>query len=219
MAKFIPAGASPNGSTDQALQFSANQYGGSNFQQHPNNLSSTSPQYVSMNNTVIALDGTFKQLSPLVQAIWNTEALNYAGVAVCGCKAETISGQKLFRLVNFWNTLRGFAWVNIPPPTSVNQGVEIEAVNVAKSPPNPTGYVQLETNMNWNGFWILLNMGKGLTNPFESYGFIGSHLFYITSTTTGQIFYFASPQTKFSYCIFDTAGQPIGTGIIQITEI
>jgi hypothetical protein len=98
------------------------------------------------------------------QSAWNAASTAYAGIAVCGCKGQVITGKKLYRLVNYIKTVKGLALVDTPPPT--DGGFE-QIINVYRFDISWPGGPFI--NIFWGGYdfstTAIFQLGKGLANP------------------------------------------------------
>jgi len=209
MAKIQPGTTDPAGTTQQAIQFSNNRSGSVNMQYHPNNLRSMSPSFVAMNNLVILLDAQYDQLSPTDQALWEISALAYAGMKVCGCLNENISGKKLYRLVNFSGQFLGQPITSTPPPPPLLYPLQLLSIRRTST---GSFFVQITYTPLTDTALLILNSGAGLSAPTLT----------LNAGTSSSIGTFNDPAyawlknkpTGFnvSWCFFSFSAAPAGAG-------
>lgn len=145
------------------------------------------------------------------QADWNSAASAYAGVPVCGCANQTIDGQKLYRLTNYYFTITNQPAVTDPP---VFQDVVIfDTIGFYEfddAHGNPIEF-QLVSPATTVQAAFVLQEGKGLQNyvfglapfPAATSFFPGNHLFNYLAAHL--------PAPPADTCGWLVTGQPIGT--------
>lgn len=133
-----------------------------------NNFSTRSQAYQQMNEQVKNLDTQFKLLPPGPspgpnKLKWKTKAAAHPSTPICGCKYETINGQKLYRSTNFARLAAGLATTDTDPDPAPFDNT-LDYIIIYESPPNPTPSVLLIWQ-NTLGGAVILQLGKGLGNP------------------------------------------------------
>lgn len=141
------------------------------IQKSVNNRTSVTLSYQAMNQAVVVLDATFLAL-PLVgpgqatQQAWDTVSGAWAGIAVCGCKNDTINGQKLFRLSNWIATTKGQAPNTSAPIAMLPNSTGLDGIIYSPNIPFPgTPNIQINRNTAPTQMTYVFQAGLGLANP------------------------------------------------------
>lgn len=131
-----------------------------------NNFRSKSIAFQQMNQQIVQLDESFHRLTPTQQNDWNTEALGYAGVPVCGCTGSRIDGQNLHRLVNYARSMAGLIEILIPADDPNTGGPDNGVVIHYQPPLPPVGEIQILFGAPVTGGGItIFQTGQGNSNP------------------------------------------------------
>lgn len=137
----------------------------------PDNRKTKSPTFHGMNNAIINLDSVFNVLPPSgpsggpYQSSWDLAALSFATVTVCGCDLESINGQKLYRLVNYWNLVAGFPPAQSPPTIPALNPNGLISCQVITDPTDPNHGVYMASSLQPVDSGFIWQIGKGLYNP------------------------------------------------------
>lgn len=212
MAKFEPGTPDPSGTTEQGTQFSALPSGVNQFQRHPNNLRSTVPAYVQMNNSIVELDAEYDTLSSATKLQWELAVGDFSAVTVCACGGLGIDAKKLFRLVNYARQHIGLTPVTIPPGLITLPPVNLAQIERVPGLPAPSTQVRYFVDPTSPSIWLVCNLGEGNGNEWV---YIDASTNTYVALPGEQLFDSVAPlpQGKLvSWCIFDVLGNPMGAG-------
>jgi len=148
------------------------------------------------------------------QTAWNTAAIPYATVKLCGCDENIVTGQKLYRVVNYMSALTGNGTITVPPPFPL-PGTPTEVFLYVLEDIHGTPYeVDIQDELSSSGYWAIIQLGLGLGNPYWFHGptdtiikfFPGDPFFNQLAATANNKLY--------ELCTWDANYAPLGVGQI-----
>lgn len=218
MAKIKTTSGTPANTTTGALQVSTQPTGITSVQLHPNNLRSTSPAFVPMNNTIISLDNRYDSFPPATKTTWETAAIPFAAaVAVCGCQNSKFNGKKLHRVTNYLLTVLGSPLVSLPPAYPGPDIGIVVACQIQTSPPYATPGIQVQYNMPSQDCWLIMQQGLGLQNLLIFVPALSGFVDYPLSTPFGAAITSLGVGAIVTFCTWQGGWCPTGTTAVTVT--
>jgi hypothetical protein len=169
----MKANPNPDGSTlnvnAASWRFSTVPSGETQVATAVNNYSSKSQNFQLMNSLVQRLDNQFKGLppgpGPGTQFAWTSAVADYAAQPVCGCPGTISTGQKLYRLVNYFLTVTGRAENNDPPPVYAFLPIGEGNIRRTSPPITPVNTVIVSVPFADPSVTLILQLKQGNSNP------------------------------------------------------
>lgn len=222
MSKFKPVSGFTTPVKIQALNFSFNALRSPTMYKAPTNYAKPNTTFTPMNAVVISLDAIFRGFLPSApppipnKAEWDTAAAQQPHFHVCGCYKETLTGQKLFRVINYFNYIMGTPMIDRPPDMSgyIYAGW-LDATREPAHGPDPRVIRWRSGNPAYAVFGIL-QLGHGLNNPVLHYTpATGDPIWHDGDPYFQQVWDLPIPAQKY-VCPFDNFGRPGDPAMLNI---